>query len=427
MTSTWSAPTATGPVHASVEVPGSKSITNRALVLAALSDGPSVIRGGLLARDTGLMIDALRALGVGIAVTPSQWRITPGELRGPTVIDCGLAGTIMRFLPPLACLATGRIDVDGDPRARERPMGPLIDALRVLGAHIDAADGRLPLVIEGRGGLPGGAVTVDAAASSQFISGLLLSAARFDQGLDVRTSGTVPSLPHLDMTAAMLREHGVVVDVTHLEAGRLQWRIPPGPIAALDRTVEPDLSNALPFLAAAMVTGGSVTVRRWPETTTQPGARLPELLGAMGGTSEMSSAGLTITGPEHLRGLDADLGEVGELAPVLAAIAAVAGTPSRFRGIAHLRGHETDRLAALAHELNKLGGNVVEQSDGLRIEPAPLHGGVVATYDDHRMATAAAVLGLVVPDIAVENVATTSKTLPQFVAMWTAMLEGAAG
>jgi 3-phosphoshikimate 1-carboxyvinyltransferase len=413
-------------VHASVRVPGSKSITNRALVLGAVADGPSVIRDGLLARDTRLMIEALRALGVGIAVAPSQWHITPAPLRGPSSIDCGLAGTIMRFLPPLACLATGRIDIDGDPRARERPMGPLINALRELGAHIVAADSRLPIVIEGRGGLPGGAVTVDAAASSQFISGLLLSAARFDQGLEVRTAGAVPSLPHLDMTVAMLREHGIAVDVTGLASGRLQWRVRPGRIAALDRTVEPDLSNALPFLAAAMVTGGRVTVGQWPEATTQPGGRLPELLRAMGGSSTMSPAGLTVTGPERPHGLDADLGEVGELAPVLAAIAAVASSPSRFRGIAHLRGHETDRLAALARELNKLGGSVVEQSDGLLIEPVPLHGGIVATYDDHRMATAAAVLGLVVPGIAVENIATTSKTLPQFVALWTAMLAGAA-
>lgn len=396
-------------------------------MLAALADGPSTIRDGLLARDTRLMIDALRALGVGITAEPSQWQITPGALRGPAAIDCGLAGTIMRFLPPLASLAHGLVDIDGDPRARERPMGPLVDALRSLGAQIEAAEGRLPLVIHGRGGLPGGAVTVDAAASSQFVSGLLLSAPCFAQGLDLRTSGTVPSLPHLDMTVAMLREQGVEVQVDRLEAGRMRWQVRPGPIAARDRSIEPDLSNALPFLAAAMVTGGRVTVQQWPSTTTQPGGRLPDLLAAMGGRSTLSSEGLTLIGPERPKGLDADLGDVGELAPVLAAIAAVADSPSRFRGIAHLRGHETDRLAALAREINALGGRVVEQPDGLLIEPAPLHGGCFATYDDHRMATAAAVLGLVVPGVAVENVETTSKTLPDFVAMWTAMLEGPTG
>jgi 3-phosphoshikimate 1-carboxyvinyltransferase len=397
------------------------------LVLAALADGPSIIRDGLLARDTRLMIDALRALGVGITAEPSQWHITPGALRGPAAIDCGLAGTIMRFLPPLASLAQGRVDIDGDPRARERPMGPLVDALRSLGAQIDTADRRLPLVIHGRGGLPGGTVTVDGTASSQFFSGLLLSAPRFAQGLDLRTRGTVPSLPHLHMTVAMLREHGVGVAVERLEAGRLRWQVRPGRIAALDRSIEPDLSNALPFLAAAMVTGGRVTIQQWPGKTTQPGGRLPDLLAAMGARSALSAEGLTLIGPDRPTGLDADLGDVGELAPVLAAIAAVADSPSRFRGIAHLRGHETDRLAALACEINALGGRVVEQSDGLLIEPAPLHGGVFATYDDHRMATAAAVLGLVVPGVAVENVETTSKTLPDFVTMWRAMLEGGAG
>ena len=425
MTSLWSAPTAVGPVRAVVEVPGSKSITNRALILAALAEGPSVITGGLLARDTALMIDALRSLGTGIEVLPQRWRIAPGALHGPVEIDCGLAGTIMRFLPPLACLASGPVRMDGDPRARERPMGPLLGALHSLGARIDATDGRLPLTIHGTGGLRGGATTIDAAASSQFISGLLLSGPRFDEGLDVSSSGTVPSLPHLEMSAAMLREHDVPVAVEHLDGGRMRWRVRPGPIQPRDRTVEPDLSNALPFLAAAMVTGGSVTVRHWPAATTQPGGRLPEILAAMGGRSSLSPDGLTVTGPQRLQGLDADLADVGELTPVLAAIAALAASPSRLRGIAHLRGHETDRLAALAREINALGGRVAEQPDGLLIEPSPLHGGRFATYHDHRMATAAAVLGLVVAGVAVEDIATTGKTLPDFAGMWTAMVEGA--
>ncbi len=415
---------ASGPIRATVAVPGSKSITNRALVLAALADGPSVIIGGLLARDTTLMIEALRALGTRIEVGPDRWRVTPEPLRGPALIDCGLAGTIMRFLPPAACLAEGHIELDGDPRARQRPMGPLIHTLRDLGATITAPDDRLPLTIEGHGALAGGAATVDAAASSQFVSGLLLSAARFERGLDLRSTGPVPSLPHLEMTAAMLREHGVGVTVRGGAGGVMHWLVEPGPIAALDRRVEPDLSNALPFLAAAMVTGGRVTVRDWPASTTQPGGRLPELLAAMGGTSTPTPDGLTVSGPNRLSGLDADLADVGELTPVLAAIAALADSRSVLRGIAHLRGHETDRLAALAREINGLGGHVVERSDGLVIDPAPLHGGVFATYEDHRMATAAAVLGLAVPGVAVENVATTSKTLPDFVAMWTAMLEG---
>jgi 3-phosphoshikimate 1-carboxyvinyltransferase len=423
----WEAPTAAGPIRAEVRIPGSKSITNRALVLAALADGPSTITGGLVARDTTLMMDALRALGTAVELSPTGWSISPRPLSGPTTIECGLAGTIMRFLPPVACLADGRIELDGDIGARRRPMGPLLHALRDLGASIDAPGDRLPLVVHGAGGLPGGSAIIDASASSQFVSGLLLAAARYDQGLDLRSSGSVPSLPHLEMTAAMLREHGVAIDTELGAAGRMRWRVAPGPIAARDRAVEPDLSNALPFLGAAMVTGGQVTVRDWPRSTTQPGGRLPDLLAAMGAAATLTGHGLTLTGPDRPTGLDADLGEVGELAPTLTAIAAVASGRSVFRGIAHLRGHETDRLAALAREINALGGRVVELPDGLAIEPAPLHGGTVATYEDHRMATAAAVLGLVVPGIQVENVATTGKTLPDFVAMWTAMLAGAAG
>lgn len=421
MTPYWPAPAAEGPVRATVQVPGSKSITNRALVLAALSDGPSVVTGGLVARDSVLMIDALRALGTRIDVVEDRWRVEPAPLRGPATIDCGLAGTIMRFLPPLACLADGEVVIDGDARARERPMAPLLLALRGLGARIDAHHGRLPLRISGNGRLTGGEVAINASASSQFVSGLLLSAPSFELGAVVRhIGGRVPSLPHIAMTVAMLQEHGVDVR----QDGNL-WTVAPGPIAALDRHVEPDLSNALPFLAAAMVTGGSVTVQGWPDATTQPGGQLPDLLGRMGARCEVGPVGLTVTGPAQIRGLVADLGEVGELTPVLAAVAALAAEPSHLTGIGHLRGHETDRLAALSREITGLGGQVVEEEDGLRIEPAPLHGGPFATYDDHRMATAGAVLGLRVPGVLVADIATTGKTLPDFPARWAALLAGA--
>jgi len=298
----------------------------------------------------------------------------------------------------------------------------LLRALVGLGAELESAGGSLPITIRGSGGLRGGRATVDASASSQFISGLLLSAARFDAGLDLQTSTAVPSLPHIEMTTAMLHDHGISADQQDLGAGRLRWAVPAGPIQPYDRIVEPDLSNALPFLAAAMVTGGSVTVQGWPTSTTQPGGQLPRLLAQLGGCCAMSPDGLTLRGPDRLTGLVADLGEVGELTPVLCAIAALADSPSRFTGIGHLRGHETDRLAALATELNALGGRVTELPDGLLIEPAALDGGQFATYHDHRMATAAAVLGLVVPGIEVENIGTTSKTLPDFVGMWTSML-----
>jgi 3-phosphoshikimate 1-carboxyvinyltransferase len=229
-------------------------------------------------------------------------------------------------------------------------------------------------------------------------------------------------MPHIDMSVALLREHGVVVDVDAADPSAATWTVHPGPLRALDREVEPDLSNAAPFLAAALVTRGIVTIPGWPRATTQPGDALRDLLTQMGASVDVGAHGLTVRGGDRLDGLDADLRDVGELTPVLAAVCALASSPSHLRGIGHLRGHETDRLAALAHEINGLGGDVEETRDGLRIRPRPLHGGVVETYDDHRMATAAAVLGLVVPGVRVVDVATTSKTLPGFVTMWARML-----
>lgn len=412
-----------------VRVPGSKSLTNRALLLAALSDAPSTVTGALRARDTVLMGRALEALGVAIdglessdAATPI--RVEPRPFVGPAHVDCGLAGTVMRFVPPVAGLARGDVRFDGDPRARVRPMGGVVEALEALGVDIDD-DGRrtLPFTVKGTGAVPGGEVTIDASASSQFVSALLLSAARFDRGVLVRHRGAkVPSMPHIDMSVAMLAEHGVVVDVDASDPTDATWRVAPGPVRARDRDVEPDLSNAAPFLAAAVVTGGTVTVPGWPARTTQAGDALRDLFAQMGATVTRSDAGLTVQGTGRIEGVDADLADVGELTPVLAAVCALASTPSRLRGIAHLRGHETDRLAALAREITRLGGHVEETDDGLAITPKPLRGGQFETYDDHRMATAAAVLGLVVPGVEVVDVATTAKTLPDFVAMWSAML-----
>jgi len=427
MTELWSAPQANRSIDATVPIPGSKSVTARAVVLGALSDSASVIRGPLVARDTRLMIDGLRALGVEVTESEGAWAVMPGVLGvlgGQGTIDVGNSGTVMRFLPPVACLAKGTIGFDGDPRARERPMAPVLAALRVLGAEIDTSGGDvLPITVHGTGRLPGGEVTLDASQSSQFVTGLLLSAARFDHGVVVRHVGPpVPSLPHVAMTVAMLRTAGVEVD----DSTPSVWAVRPGPLTARDTSVEPDLSNAASFLAAALVTGGRVTVPGWPYETSQGGAALRELLAAMGADVVLDERGLTVTGTGVVHGLDADLHEVGELTPVLAAVAALADTPSNLRGVAHLRGHETDRLAALAGELTGLGARISQTADGLRIHPAPLHGGVFDTYDDHRLATAAAVLGLVVPDVQVVDIATTAKTLPDFVAMWTAMLRGAA-
>jgi 3-phosphoshikimate 1-carboxyvinyltransferase len=303
-------------------------------------------------------------------------------------------------------------------------MSGVISALEQLGVRVDD-DGRgtLPFTVQGVGRVPGGEVELDASASSQFVSALLLSAARFDAGVVVRHRGApVPSLPHIDMTVAMLREHGVVVEVDAVDPTAATWTVRPGPVRALDRVVEPDLSNAAPFLAAAVVTGGTVTVPGWPAGTTQAGDALRDLLARAGAQVELGADGLTVTGGGSVHGLDADLRAVGELTPVLAAVCAVAQSPSRLSGIGHLRGHETDRLAALAREINRLGGSVRETEDGLEITPRPLHAGVFETYDDHRMATAGAVLGLVVPGVEVVDVATTAKTLPGFVALWDAML-----
>ena len=429
----WPAPTATAPVDAGVPVPGSKSITNRALVIAALADGPSLLRRPLRARDTELMAEGLRALGAGVHDDREDdreddeegaWRVTPlppGGDGGPVAVDCGLAGTVMRFLPPVAALRVGTARFDGDARARERPMQPVLDALRSLGVGLDdGGRGGLPFTVHGTGSVPGGRVSLDASSSSQFVTGLILSGCRFDQGLTVRHEGPpVPSRPHLAMTLAMLAEAGVRADSPAPDT----WRVAPGRPRARDLDVEPDLSNAAPFLAAAVVTSGTVRIPGWPSASTQPGWRLPGLLERMGAGAAVLEAGtLTLTGGGRVRGIDADLREVGELVPVLAAVAALAESPSVLRGVAHLRGHETDRLAALAKEINALGGDVAETDDGLEIRPRPLHGGPVETYDDHRLAMAAAVLGLVVPGVRVVDVDTTAKTLPGFPARWLRML-----
>lgn len=421
----WPAPVARQPVRARVSLPGSKSVTNRALILAALSETPCVVRRPLVSRDSELMVGALRALGIQVSELPSDdpgvpdLSVTPVSPHGPASVDVGNAGTVMRFVPPLAALATGDVHFDGDPRARERPVDELLAALRDLGADIDdQGRGALPLTIHGTGAVRGGEVTLDASGSSQFVSALLLSGARFTEGVHVRHEGPpVPSQPHLDMTVEMLRAVGVRVTT-----GENSWRVEPGPVRASEITVEPDLSNAAPFLAAALVSKGEVTVQGWPESTTQPGDALRDLFTRMGGEVSRSGQDLTLRGTGEIHGITADLRDVGELTPTIAAVAALGDSPSRLTGIAHLRRHETDRIAALAAEINRLGGDVEELPDGLVIRPRPLHGGVFHSYDDHRMATSGAVIGLAVPGVEVENIATTRKTLPDFPGLWSEVL-----
>ncbi|MDH6423792.1 3-phosphoshikimate 1-carboxyvinyltransferase [Aurantimicrobium minutum] len=429
----WKAPLAGKPVTGELQIPGSKSLTNRELVLAALADGPSTIKRPLHSRDSRLMIEALKSLGAEITEVPGDgafgpdWHITPGELIGSTTIDCGLAGTVMRFMPPVASLALGPTTFDGDEGARRRPMSTTISSLRALGVDVaDEGRGSLPFTVHGTGKVAGGELTIDASSSSQFVSGLLLSAARFEKGLDLTHSGErLPSLPHIEMTIDVL--HSRDVEVESPEVGR--WVVKQGPISAIDVQIEPDLSNAAPFLAAAVVTGGSVTISGWPSETTQVGNDLLEILPLFGASVSRDGDKVTVTGKLDevgnpvVHGITLDLTTGGELAPAIVAIAALASTSSTITGIGHIRHHETDRLAALANEINKLGGKVSVLEDGLQIEPAHLHGGVWLSYEDHRMATSGAIIGLVVPGVEVENIGTTSKTLPEFPELWTGLVE----
>jgi 3-phosphoshikimate 1-carboxyvinyltransferase len=426
----WPAPAVAERIDADVTLPGSKSLTNRFLVLAALANGTSRLRRPLRSRDTLLMAEALRSLGAGVedstsdAAGGADWIVTPASLRGGGRVDCGLAGTVMRFLPPVAALCSGPVDFDGDPQARVRPMGPVLEALRALGATVDdAGRGTLPFTVLGAGRMPGGTVTLDASASSQFVSALLLAAPRYDQGVTVRHVGPpVPSEPHIEMTVETLRDAGAVVEDSEPDV----WRVEPSEINALDVQVEPDLSNAAPFLAAALVTGGRVTVPGWPQHTTQAGDAIRDILDAMGADVSLARDGLTVTGTGEVSGVDVDLHDASELTPVVAAVAALADSPTVIRGVGHIRGHETDRLAALSRELGSLGADVTETDDGLRIRPRPLTGGLFHTYADHRMAMAGAVLGLRAPGLVVQDVDTVAKTLPDFVGLWEAMV-GPAG
>ncbi|HSO92413.1 MAG TPA: 3-phosphoshikimate 1-carboxyvinyltransferase [Arthrobacter sp.] len=437
----WRAPFAERPLDATVTVPGSKSLTNRYLVLAALADGPSRLRAPLHSRDSALMIEALRQLGATITEVPGDGGFGPDLAITPisqdaagdrTGIDCGLAGTVMRFVPPVAALRRGVALFDGDPHARKRPMGPIIEALTGLGVAVTAPDGgpasSLPFAVDGTGVVRGGHLVIDASASSQFVSALLLTGARFTEGLHLEHQSKehagkpVPSLDHINMTVAVLRGAGVVVD----DSRPNHWIVSPGPIRAFDLRIEQDLSNAGPYLAAALATRGTVSMPNWPAETTQVGDLWRSILTTMGATVTLTDGTLTVTGGAEIKGADFD--ETSELAPTVAALCALASGPSRLGGIAHLRGHETDRLAALVAEINRLGGDAEETSDGLIIRPAPLHGGVVHSYADHRMATAGAILGLAVPGIEVEDIATTAKTMPDFPRLWESMLaQGAAG
>lgn len=422
----WKAPyRGARPISATIEIPGSKSVTNRALILAALAKSPSLLRKPLHSRDSALMITGLKAIGCEIKeLQNGDLEINPKPFTGPAKVDVGNAGTVMRFLPPVAALANGAISFDGDPRSHERPLGPVIAALENLGVSIEHG-GRyaLPLVINATGELNGGEIDVDASTSSQFISALLLVGPATKNGITVRHIGkNLPSQPHIDMTVQMLQQFGAKVSVSKSADGYPQWRVEPGELKGLDLVIEPDLSNAAPFMSVAMICGGEVTIKNWPKQTTQPGDQLRNIFTKMGANVSFIGDDLKIVGGAVIQGIDIDLHDVGELTPSIAAVAALAQTPSSLRNIGHLRLHETDRLSALATELNALGGDVDEEETALHISPAPLHSGIFHSYEDHRLATAGAMIGLVVEGIQVENIETTNKTLPDFPGQWSELL-----
>ena len=441
----WATPLAARAVRASVPLPGSKSITNRALILAALAAGPTRIRGPLAARDTDLMAGAITALGAAVldegadgddqeADGRGRWLVTPGWATGPARVDVGNAGTVLRFVPPVAALARANVEFCGDPRAAHRPVSELLDGLRQLGVEIaDGGRAAVPFIVRGRGRVAGGAVTLDASSSSQLVSGLMLAAPRYEAGVQIRHQGArIPSAPHVAMTVAMLRAAGANVEVGTL--GRHDeksapdfWRVQPGPLAPDTIEVEPDLSNAAPFLAAALVTGGGVTIPGWPEHSLQAAGQILDVLSQMGAACTATPAGMQVKGTGAIHGVTADLRDVAELTPVLTALAALADAPSEFTGIGHLRLHESDRLAALAGEIGALGGQVTELPDGLSVRPRPLRAAAQPfdSHDDHRLVMAAAVLGLVIPGLRIHNAATVSKTFPAFSGLWQQMLERA--
>ncbi|QLL08583.1 3-phosphoshikimate 1-carboxyvinyltransferase [Mycobacterium vicinigordonae] len=423
--SAWQAPSAPTPVHATVTVPGSKSQTNRTLILAALAaaqgQGSSTITGALRSRDTDLMIGALHSLGLTVAGPGTELTVSGQIQPGPDArVDCGLAGTVLRFVPSLAALSSVPVTFDGDEQARARPIAPLLDALRGLGVPVDGTG--LPFQVHGNGSVAGGSVGIDASSSSQFVSGLLLCGASFTQGLTVHHTGaSLPSAPHIAMTVEMLRQAGVDVDDTVAN----RWQVHPGAVEARQWEVEPDLTNAVAFLAAAVVTGGTVRITGWPAHSVQPAGHIIDVLHKLNAVVSQNDSVLELQGPGNgYQGFEVDLAAVGELTPTIAALAALArpGSVSRLSGIAHLRGHETDRLAALSAEINRLGGNCREIDDGLIITAGPLRPGLWRAYADHRMAMAGAIVGLRVPGVEVDDIAATTKTLPEFAQLWAEMV-----
>lgn len=432
----WPAPTAAGPIHAQVTLPGSKSQTSRALVIGTIAAKPTLISGALASRDSYMAARAMQSLGAEIEfLDNSDVAVHPPEvLRGGSTIDCGQAGTVMRFGSALAAFADGKTTLVGDASAANRPLRPLMDSLKALGASVKygGKPGYLPVTIKG---VPARAkkaraklknedtVRVDTSSSSQYLSALMLASPLINERVSLRAEGRVPSWPYVAMSLDMLADQGVHIERT----SSWSWLTDPTRPVGNPIAIEPDLSNAGPFLASVLLTGGQVTIPHWPAKTDQVGKYWLELLPLFGANVALSATGLTVSAPEGLTwpGLEYDLGACGELAPTVAALCLFATSPSTLSGIGHLRGHETDRLDALATEIKRLGGSARVLRDGIRIEPAPLTGARLESYEDHRMATFGAIVGLRVPGCSVFDIATTAKTLPNFPERWDAMLAGA--
>lgn len=427
----YRAPTAAGPVNITLSIPGSKSLTNRELVLSAIADGPSTLVGPLHSDDSRYMIAGLRALGIEITELESSrgfgpdLRVVPRRLQGDVEIDCGQAGTVMRFLTPLAGRADGSVHITAAENALHRPMGAMIQALRDLGIDVDdQGSWSLPFMVHGHGHVRGGRLEIDASESSQFVSGLLLSAPRFDVGLHLVHAGDrLPSLPHIDMTIETLSKRGVHVQ----RPAPGEWLVEAGVPRGKTVQIEPDLSNAAPFLAAALITGGEVTIADWPAHSTQPGAMLQNILSSMGAHASRRGGALTVRAGRHLRGVNLDLTAASELTPTIVGLAVFAESPTTITGVGHIRGHETDRLAALVSNLANIGVRAEELPDGIRIFPVsethPAHGGEWAAHHDHRIATTGALIGLRVDGVEIDDIGSTAKTLPEFTELWQQLVE----
>ena len=412
-----------GPIDATVTVPGSKSLTNRALVCAALASGTSTVDGALVADDSLAMRAALETLGATIDHDEATGRVTVegtgGRLRpGPATLDMRLSGTASRFLLPVAALGRGRYTVDGRPPLRARPMGPVLDGVRALGATVEEAGepGRLPVTVVAPGHLPGGEVAVAGDTSSQFVSGLLLAAPCTAAGVRVAVTGDLVSRPFVELTLAVMAAFGVEVH-ERAGAGRRApvFEVPAGGYRAAAYRVEPDASAASYLLAAAAVVGGRVTIERLGGATRQGDARFADLLGTMGARVDRTASSTTVTGDGRLRSPGTvDMGDMPDMAQTLAVVAVFADGPTRVTGVELIRWHETDRIAAVVTELRRAGIDAREERDGFVVHPGTPRPARIETYDDHRMAMSFALLGLRSPGIEIADPGCVAKTFPGF-------------